>query len=67
MKTIKQARTQQAQEKMASVCDSVSFPPKLYRMPERIAKQKKVSLAWVVREAAEQYVTQKWALFKGQE
>ena len=35
---------------------SISFPPEIYRTLEEIAKQKKVSLAWVVRDAAEQYV-----------
>lgn len=35
---------------------SVSFPPDLYETLEQIAKQKKVSLAWVVRDAAEMYV-----------
>jgi len=30
---------------------------------EDIARQKKVSLAWVVREAAEQYIAEKWPLF----
>lgn len=34
---------------------SVSFPPKLYRTLEAIAKEKKVSIAWVVRDAAEKY------------
>lgn len=43
---------------------SVSFPPDLYGMLEQIAKQKKVSLAWVVREAAENYVADKWPLFR---
>jgi metal-responsive CopG/Arc/MetJ family transcriptional regulator len=66
MKTTKQAATQQAPETTPSVRASVSFPPELYRTLEQIAKQKKVSLAWVVREAAEEYVTQKWPLFKGQ-
>ena len=32
---------------------SISFPPDLYETLEDIAKQKKVSLAWVVRDAAE--------------
>lgn len=47
---------------------SVSFPPELYAMLERIAKEKKVSVAWVVREAAEKYVGDQWPLFaaKGQ-
>jgi len=46
---------------------SISFPPDVYKVLEGIAKEKKVSLAWVVREAAEQYLAQKWPLFKGQE
>lgn len=35
---------------------SVSFPPELYRALEELAQRKKVSLAWVVRDAAESYV-----------
>jgi len=35
---------------------SISFPPSLYEGLDTIAQQKKVSLAWVVREAAENYV-----------
>lgn len=42
---------------------SISFPPEIYESLENIAKEKKVSLAWVVREAAEQYVGEKWPLF----
>lgn len=34
---------------------SVSFPPDLYQVLEDIARHKKVSLAWVIREAAERY------------
>ena len=41
---------------------SVSFPPDIYRTLELIAKQKKVSLSWVVRDAAEKYVADKWPL-----
>jgi len=37
---------------------SISFPPALYRSLEGVAKQKKVSLAWVVRDAAEMYIAQ---------
>jgi metal-responsive CopG/Arc/MetJ family transcriptional regulator len=36
---------------------SISFPPALYETLEEIAKQKKVSLAWVVRDAADRYVS----------
>lgn len=35
---------------------SISFPAALYEALETIARQKKVSLAWVVRDAAERYV-----------
>jgi predicted DNA-binding protein len=45
----------------------VSFPPELYRTLEEIAKHKKVSLAWVVRDAAEKYVADQWPLFGGKE
>lgn len=44
---------------------SVSFPPELYAILERIAKEKKVSVAWVVRDAAEKYVGDQWPLFAG--
>lgn len=40
-----------------SVRASISFPSSLYEALELIAKQKKVSLAWVIRDAAEHYVT----------
>ena len=42
---------------------SVSFPPELYETLEGIARQKKVSVAWVVRDAAEKYVADQWPLF----
>ena len=47
----------------AQVRATISFPPDLYATLEEIAKQKKVSLAWVVRDAAEQYLSEKWPLF----
>ena len=43
---------------------SVSFPPDLYHTLEQIAKQKKVSVAWVVRDAAEKYVAEQWPLLE---
>jgi predicted DNA-binding protein len=42
---------------------SVSFPPELYNTLEELAKKKKVSIAWVIRDAAEQYVAAEWPLF----
>lgn len=41
---------------------SVSFPKDLYETLEQIARQQKVSVAWVVRAAAEKYVTERWPL-----
>ncbi len=35
---------------------SISFPHSLYTTLAGLAKQKKVSLAWVVRDASERYV-----------
>lgn len=37
---------------------SITFPPDLYRTLEVIARDKKVSLAWVVRDAAEKYIAE---------
>jgi predicted DNA-binding protein len=47
----------------AAVRASISFPPHVYETLETIAKEKKVSLAWVVREATEKYIAEKWPLF----
>ena len=46
---------------------TISFPPDVYKALEVIAKQKKVSLAWVVREATDQYLSEKWPLFAKRE
>jgi hypothetical protein len=40
---------------------SISFPFGIYQSLGTLAKQKKVSLAWVVREAAERYVADETA------
>jgi hypothetical protein len=52
-------------ENPAVVRASISFPPDVYETLEMIAKEKKVSLAWVVRDAAEKYIADKWPLFGG--
>ena len=52
----KARRTGKKTETAPAVRASISFPPALYETLEDIAKQKKVSLAWVVRDAAEKYV-----------
>jgi metal-responsive CopG/Arc/MetJ family transcriptional regulator len=43
---------------------SVTLPGDVYETLERIAREKKVSLAWVVREACDQYISDKWPLFR---
>ena len=53
----KKAKGAKAQ-RTALVRASISFPPDLYETLEEIAKQKKVSLAWVVRDASERYVAE---------
>jgi predicted DNA-binding ribbon-helix-helix protein len=60
---IKARKTETVQADVNSVRATISFPPDMYRTLEEIARQKKVSLAWVVREAVEQYFTDKWPLF----
>jgi predicted transcriptional regulator len=42
---------------------SVTFSHDVYSSLERIAKKKKVSLAWVIRDAAERYVADEAPLF----
>lgn len=44
---------------------SVSFPHELYKTLELLAKEKKVSVAWIVRDATERYVTDQCPLFGG--
>ena len=52
--------------KSVSVADtvraSVSFPREIHETLEKIAQEKKVSLAWVVREATERYIADRWPL-----
>jgi len=52
-----QRRSQKAQNK-AAIRASITFPPDLYETLEEIAEEKKESLAWVVRDAAEKYVAE---------
>jgi hypothetical protein len=60
----KRAADKKMRSQAGSIRASISYPPDVYEGQEDIAKQKKVSLAWVVREAVDQYLTEKWPLFK---
>lgn len=42
---------------------SASLPPEIYQTLQDIAKQKKVSIAWVIRDAAEKYIADQYPLF----
>ena len=46
----------------ARVRPTISFPPDMHDALERIARDKKVSLAWVVRDAVDAYLAEKWPL-----
>jgi hypothetical protein len=62
----RQAKSMKPESSAASVRATITFPPEVYATLEVIAKEKKVSLAWVVRDAAEKYIADKWPLLKGQ-
>jgi hypothetical protein len=45
-----------------SVRATVSIPNETYQVVEALAEQKKVSVAWVVRDALDKYVAEQWPL-----
>jgi hypothetical protein len=67
MKGRKRAAKSTKPESTASVRATITFPVDIHGTLEGIAKQKKVSLAWVVREAAEKYIADRWPLFRERE
>jgi predicted transcriptional regulator len=42
---------------------TASLPPDICESLQSIADQKKVSFAWVIRDATEKYVAEQWPLF----
>ena len=46
---------------------SVTFSADTYELLAALAQQKKVSVAWVVRDAAEKYIADQWPLFTKRE
>lgn len=57
------AKTSGPSSSARSTRTSVSIPTELYETLEAIAKKNKVTVAWVIRDAAEKYVAQQWPLF----
>jgi hypothetical protein len=55
-------KTKPEPDPAVSVRATISFPSDRYATLEEIAKQKKVSLAWVVREAVDSYIEARWPL-----
>jgi metal-responsive CopG/Arc/MetJ family transcriptional regulator len=53
---MKTKRVSKKSDETKTVRASISFPADVYAELERIAEANKVSLAWVVRQAAEKYV-----------
>lgn len=49
-------RASRRNDESRTVRASISFPADVYADLERIAEANRVSLAWVVRQAAERYV-----------
>lgn len=45
---------------------TISFPAEHYAELERMAQDKKVSLAWIVRDAVEKYLAGQWPLLGAQ-
>ena len=45
---------------------TASLPPDMYNTLRDIALQKKVSVAWVIRDAAEKYIADQWPLLRNQ-
>ena len=46
----------------SSIRATASLPPDVYQTLQDIAKHRKVSVAWVIRDAAEKYIADQWPL-----
>jgi len=60
--TYRKPRGRSASRRPRGVRTSVTLPQDIYRTMEALARQKKVSTAWVMRDAAERYVAEQWPL-----
>lgn len=61
----KSKRTKKVPAGLKTLRASIGFPTALYVALEGLAKEKKVSVAWIVRDAVEQYVANRWPLLGG--
>jgi len=66
-----QIQTQEAHETRnstspptASARLSISLSPEHHEILERVAQEKRVSIAWVVRDAIHDYLAQRWPLLE---
>lgn len=59
---MRHSKTLDESDSQSTVRASVSLPQGLHAELARIARDKKVSLAWVMRDAAEKYVADQWPL-----
>lgn len=55
-------KRQDAGDRDRSVRASISFPEEQYSVLEKIAAENRVSLAWVVRDAVDDYLKARWPL-----
>lgn len=56
------SKRQETETPERTVRASISFPEQQYQVLEQIAAENKVSLAWVVRDAIDDYLKSKWPL-----
>ena len=56
-------KSNKAAQSIKAPRQSVTFTPATYAELERLSKEKKVSIAWVVREATEKYIAEQYPLF----
>lgn len=55
-------RAAQTRAASKSVRTSVTLPSEVYETLAKVAKSKKVTVAWVIRDAAESYLAAQWPL-----
>ncbi len=57
-------RSVKARSPGKSVRTSVTLPSDVYNTLAQVAKGKKVTVAWVIRDAAEKYIAEQWPLLE---